>query len=388
MESIIFFLKLTENVVFFYLLISAAYLGIYSLFSLLPVKIRITEAVSHKRFVILIPAYKEDRVVFDSVNSILNQNYPQNKVIIVVISDGMSAETNQRLSAMPVKNIVLETSAGSKANAMIIALEKLDSTHFDVAVIMDADNVASDGFLSDLNNLFSSGARAVQAHRTAKNLNNSMAILDAVSEEINNSIFRKGHVNMGVSSALIGSGMALEYDWFSNHVKLLSTAGEDKELELMLLREKIFIHYLDKTFVYDEKTQKEKVFYNQRRRWVAAQIGSLKTALTTLPQAVLSFNTGYIDKVLQWMLLPRVLMLGITGLIAVIMTIASFESAVKWWALLAGILLILIISVPSFLWTRKTLTAVVRLPWVFILMMLTLFRIKGVNKKFIHTEKG
>ena len=40
------------------------------------------------------------------------------------------------------------------------------------------------------------------------------AVLDAVSEEINNSIFRKGHTRLGFSSGLSGSGMAFEYDLF------------------------------------------------------------------------------------------------------------------------------------------------------------------------------
>jgi hypothetical protein len=33
--------------------------------------------------------------------------------------------------------------------------------------------------------------------------NNSWAILDAISEEINNNIFRKGHRVLGLSSAII-----------------------------------------------------------------------------------------------------------------------------------------------------------------------------------------
>jgi len=36
-----------------------------------------------------------------------------------------------------------------------------------------------------------------------------LALLDGISEEINNNIFRKGHQTLGLSSALIGSGMAL-----------------------------------------------------------------------------------------------------------------------------------------------------------------------------------
>lgn len=388
MEQISLIFNVIEAGLFFYLLISALYLGVYAFFSLFPVKMHNLKSDSLNRFIVLIPAYKEDKVIFDSVNSLLNQNFPQQFVTIAIISDGMSSETNTRLSELPVINIVLEKSAGSKANALIIALEKFKQEDFEIAVIMDADNVAAEGFLSDINALFSSGARAVQAHRTAKNLNTSMAVLDAVSEEINNSIFRKGHVNLGVSSALIGSGMAFDFKWFSAHVKMLSTAGEDKELELMLLRKKIFIHYLENTYVYDEKTQKEKVFYNQRRRWIAAQFGSLMAALKQIPEAVVSVNIGFLDKIFQWLLLPRIIMLGLTGILAVIVSVFNYESSFKWWLLLAGIVLTLVISIPSFLRNKRTLMAIGRLPWIFLLMVLNLFRIRGVNSKFIHTEKG
>lgn len=388
MEQISLIFNVIEAGLFFYLLISALYLGVYAFFSLFPVKMHNLKSDSLNRFIVLIPAYKEDKVIFDSVNSLLNQNFPQQFVTIAIISDGMSSETNTRLSELPVINIVLEKSAGSKANALIIALEKFKQEDFEIAVIMDADNVAAEGFLSDINALFSSGARAVQAHRTAKNLNTSMAVLDAVSEEINNSIFRKGHVNLGVSSALIGSGMAFDFKWFSAHVKMLSTAGEDKELELMLLRKKIFIHYLENTYVYDEKTQKEKVFYNQRRRWIAAQFGSLMAALKQIPEAVVSVNIGFLDKIFQWLLLPRIIMLGLTGILAVIVSVFNYESSFKWWLLLAGIVLTLVISIPSFLRNKRTLMAIGRLPCIFLLMVLNLFRIRGVNSKFIHTEKG
>lgn len=388
MEQVNLIFNIIEAGLFYYLLISAFYLGVYALFSLFPVKIHNIKSDSLKRFLILIPAYKEDKVIFDSVNSLLIQDYPQEKVSVAVISDGMLSETNTRLSELPVINIVLEKSAGSKANAMISAIDKFNAEDFDIAVIMDADNVAAEGFLSDINAMFSSGARAVQTHRTAKNLNTGMAVLDSVSEEINNSIFRKGHVNLGVSSALIGSGMAFDFQWFSGHVKMLSTAGEDKELELMLLREKIFIHYLENTYVYDEKTQKEKVFYNQRRRWIAAQFGSLKAALKLIPEAVATANFGFLDKAFQWLLLPRIIMLGLTGILALIVTAFDYESALKWWLLLTGIVLILVISIPSFLRNKRTLKAIGKLPWIFLLMMLNMFRIRGVNRKFIHTEKG
>ena len=81
---------------------------------------------------------------------------------------------------------------------------------YDIALIIDADNIINSSYLVELNNAFAdSKVQVVQTHRVAKNLNTNMAYLDAISEEINNSIFRLGHVNLGMSAALIGSGMAL-----------------------------------------------------------------------------------------------------------------------------------------------------------------------------------
>ena len=143
---------------------------------------------------------------------------------------------------------------------------------------------------------------AIQTHRTAKNRNTEIAILDGVSEEVNNTIFRRGHVRVGISSALIGSGMAFDYKWFRKNVAQLSSAGEDKELEALLLKQRIFIEFLDHVYVYDEKTQEEKGFYNQRRRWLATQFAQWGRVVRDLPKAILSGNIDYCDKLIQWML--------------------------------------------------------------------------------------
>jgi hypothetical protein len=71
-------------------------------------------------------------------------------------------------------------------------------------------------FLSQLN-ILCSIYDAIQCHRCAKNANNDVAVLDGTSEEINNTIFRKAHNRLGLSSALIGSGMCFKYDLFKEN---------------------------------------------------------------------------------------------------------------------------------------------------------------------------
>ena len=100
---------------------------------------------------------------------------------------------------------------------------------YDIAVVMDADNVTVPGFLSEVNRAYSAGVKSMQAHRVGKNLNTDIALLDGVSEEINNGFFRKGHNVLGLSAGLAGSGMAFQYSWYYEAVDQLRTAGEDKD---------------------------------------------------------------------------------------------------------------------------------------------------------------
>ena len=94
----------------------------------------------------------------------------------------------------------------------------------------------------------------------------------AISEEINNTIFRKAHNAIGMSSALIGSGMCFDFAWFKENVSKLSTAVEDRELEALLMRQGIFIKYEEDIDVLDEKVSNKDNFQRQRLRWMPESV--------------------------------------------------------------------------------------------------------------------
>lgn len=346
------------------------------------------KAATYKKFCVLFPAYKEDRVIVQAIHSFLQQSYPKECYDIIVISDQMQADTNDTLRELPIQLLVATYEQSSKAKALTLAVDATACTHYDAYVIMDADNTTAPDFLDELNKAFHTGLRAVQAHRVAKNKNTDVALLDAVSEEINNSIFRSGHIALGLSSALIGSGMAIEAEWFRSHVRCLQTAGEDKELEALLLQERIHIGYLEHVRVEDEKTQKKEVIGSQRKRWLAAQFGSLSAALPHLPGALLKGNIDYVDKVVQWALLPRIILLAGTFFFSAVITLISPAASLKWWILFALLVATLVIAIPGKLMDRQLLKAILQVPSLALMMAANLFKLKGVNKKFIHTEHG
>ena len=185
------------------------------------------------------------------------------------LSDHMQDSTNKALSRLPIRLLVATYEDSSKAKALLLAISTIEEDGkakglgnrqlafmYDIAVVMDADNVTVPGFLSEVNRAYSAGVQAMQAHRTGKNLNTDIALLDGVSEEINNGFFRSGHNALGLSAGLAGSGMAFDYFWYYDAVQSLETAGEDKELELTLLECGMHTVYLEHLPVYDEKTHK------------------------------------------------------------------------------------------------------------------------------------
>ncbi len=379
---------LFDKVFFIIMTVSVVYLSIFALFSMWGVKKRYPPSPKKYRFLILIPAYKEDKVIMDSVNSIINQDYPSDRYKIVVISDKMSDDTNSKLSELSLNLLIVSPDESSKAYALNYAINNIPDEKYDIVVILDADNIVESNFLTSINDAYYSGSTAIQAHRVAKNINSEMAVLDAISEEINNSIFRRGHINMGLSSALIGSGMAFDYKWFRKNSDKLKTSGEDKELEILLLKEGIFIDFLEHVMVYDEKIQKEAVFYNQRRRWLAAQFGSLIIGIKDLPGAIMKNNIDYIDKVFQWALFPRIILIGFITIACIGTSLYDWTLSIKWWLLFILLVFTFAMAVPDYLVTKENSRTIKRLPILFILMFMNFFRMRGANKKFIHTEKG
>ncbi|WP_293716547.1 glycosyltransferase [uncultured Parabacteroides sp.] len=378
-----------EIILFVVAVLNVVYLLMFSIASHLHLERNSSLSFVTKRIAILIPAYKEDRVIMECVASCMNQNYPTDKYDIVVISDRMKEGTDQTLSSLPVKLVNVHFENSTKAKALNFAMDQIGDL-YDIAVVLDADNVIYADFLQNINNFFSTpGVRIVQAHRKAKNLNTNLSVLDAVSEEINNSIFRLGHATMGLSAALIGSGMAFNYTLFKEiMLSINAVGGFDRALELSLIKEGEKIYYLQDVDVLDEKVQSHANFSDQRRRWLSAQLHYLVEFIADVPNAVKKGNWDFCDKVFQQMSIPRIILLGVIFIISLVFSFIKWTIALKWWILFLILVLALFLAIPRTLLNKRLFVALFELPYSFLLMFCNLFRLKGANKKFIHTSHG
>ena len=350
-----------------------------------------------RRIAVLVPAYKEDGIILSTARNLLQQVYPADRYRVYILADSFQPETVEALRSLPQPNAsptnaslleVLEVAfdKSTKTKSLNEAFRRIDES-WDIALICDADNMLAPDFLERINAAFGAGARAVQGRRVAKNLDTSFAVLDACSEAVNNHIFRKGTYALGLSSAVIGSGMAFEYDRIRRILGEISAVGGfDKILQLQVVREGVRIHYLEDALIFDEKVDNPHAFEQQRKRWVSSQFIYLRRFFGPAFLQLFKGNLSYFNlAVANNLVLPRAFLFALLPLV----TIAGFFLSMGWGLAGAGLIVLygcaLLLGIPRSMYNRELGIAVLRLPKAVAIMVGTVFHIRKSNKTFIHT---
>lgn len=370
-----------------YLLINCLYLAFFAIAGLFALPESQKNASEYKKIALLFPTYRENSVILQSVKSALQHQY--NGVFeVVVISDGLLPQTNAILKEMGATVIEVFFEKSTKGKALRFAMEKLKHNGFDIAMVLDVDNLLGADCLHYINNSFQQGNKVIQVHRTAKDVDTSFAFLDACNEEVNNQIYRKGHAVMGLSATLIGSGMAFDFPYFHKILGAVGeTVGEDKKIDFILANDKIKVAYLNDVFIYDEKVENAQVFTNQRTRWIASQIEFLKEYALEGLLKLFKGNIEFFNKTFQTFLVPRILLLAFLFLMAVQSFFNPFGPGKEFWiTLFLSLCFTLLIAVPRKFYTDKRLyLAILQIPRAMIGMVIALFSIGKAKKSFMAT---
>jgi cellulose synthase/poly-beta-1,6-N-acetylglucosamine synthase-like glycosyltransferase len=378
-----------EVVFFGYFLFVTSYSLLFSIAGILYRTPLLPKASRNFKIAVLIPSYKEDSVIVSVAKQALQQSYAMANYDVIVIADSLQASTLTELRKLAVIVHEVHFDKSTKVKSLQSVLNILDG--YEVAVILDADNVMHPEFLFKINQCFNNGWKAIQGQRTAKNKNTSFAILDGLSEVIANHINRKGAYALGLSSPLIGSGMAFEFRLLRDVINQIdpNCVAEDKELQIAVLRNSQKIHYLKDAVVFDEKVDSVEVFQNQRKRWMRSHYDYAKKlffpGLKSLVKGQLSiFNIA----ILLNIQLPRLMSLGL-------LTILTFSSLLLqdytflpfwYWSLVwFGYALSFFLAIPLSWYNKAFFISLLTAPKALFAMILLHFKLKGSSKKFIHT---
>jgi cellulose synthase/poly-beta-1,6-N-acetylglucosamine synthase-like glycosyltransferase len=343
---------------------------------------------------VVIPCLREDRVILDTALQAKKHDYPETQFTVTVIADKLKSESVNELKQIPVN--VLEVDLNMKSRSLHAALESPVVADSDIVMILDADNIMAPGCLEKVNAAFHAGFQAIQCHRTAKNKNTAVALLDAMSEEININLFRRGPAVAGLSAAPIGSGMAFKTNLireiFSSQ-DILENPGEDREIDMQLMQRQIKMEFLDDALVYDEKVASAGVFEKQRVRWLEAQVNHVRRFFDAdMKKAQKTFL--FYNKFFQNLLLPRVLTLVVfclliaTLLVQYVFKLPLLQPSPSIWIVMMSLyFLTLFISIPNSFYSIKTLSALSHVPLLMLSMIRAVLQIKKKRTEFIHTPK-
>lgn len=378
-----------QLIILVYLSIQIFYLLFFALAGTFAKKTHFPKASKLRKIRIFIPGYKEDAVIIATAREAIKQDYPADLFEVVIIADSFSEKTLNTLRSLPIKVIEVSFEKSTKGKALQKAIEATINDPVDILLILDADNHMAQGFLHAVNDAFEQGYEVVQGHRTAKNLQTPFALLDACTEEMNNNFFRRGHVAVGLPSALIGSGMAFDWKLFVDFIQDIGdTSGEDKELEFRIARQGKQIAFLDGQYVYDEKVAKSDVFVQQRSRWFAMQIEVLEKYFVEGWVQLFKGNIAFFNKAFQTLIFPRVMLVAVM----LVWLAFSFIISSQYLNYSIGLFILfcisLLLGIPTRWYNKQLLMAFLQIPGAIISMMKAMMKIGKARKQFIHTPHG
>lgn len=383
------FIEIIQWILFIYLSIQVLYLLFFSVTGKLGRKTKFASAKKLRRIRIFIPGYKEDSVIVETAKHAAEHNYPKELFEVIVIADSFQQKTLEQLRSIPVKVVEVSFEKSTKGKALQKAIEATSDKPVDIVLIIDADNHMAESFLHRVNDAFEAGYQVVQGHRTAKAPATTFAFLDACTEEINNHIFRRGHCAAGLPSALIGSGMAFQWEFFISLLKDIGdTPGEDKEIEFRIMRQRKNVAFLVGAYVYDEKVPGNDVFSKQRSRWLATQVEFFEKYFIEGWIQLFKGNIAFFNKVFQTYLLPRVMLMALLTMWW-ISTLFIFKT---WFlqssALLLMLAIALLLGIPKAWYNKRLLYSFMQIPIALAGMLKAMLQIGTARQKFIHTPHG
>jgi cellulose synthase/poly-beta-1,6-N-acetylglucosamine synthase-like glycosyltransferase len=124
-----------------YFALGITYFFVFALASVFPYRMKQHQHEKIHRFAVLIPAYKEDAIIADVCRESLKQDYPSDYYDVVVVADSFQDATIEKIKQMNIQVVEVSFERSTKSKALNAALDKLPENRYDLAVILDADNI-------------------------------------------------------------------------------------------------------------------------------------------------------------------------------------------------------------------------------------------------------
>ncbi|BAS25959.1 glycosyl transferase family 2 [Limnochorda pilosa] len=262
------------------------------------------------RFAVLIPAHNEAAVLDPLLANLQALRYPKDLYDIYVIADNCTDGTEAIAAARGVRVLRRRDPVRrGKGYALGDALSWLglvdrgtglppsEPPPYDAVVILDADNLVSLDLLRVMDARLHAGQRLIQAYVDSKNPGDTwVSAAFSIGFWVNNRFNLLARSNLGLSAALMGTGMCIAADVLRELGWETESLTEDLEFSVQALCLGYRTAFAPETRVYDEKAQSFTASLRQRLRWARGQTQvALRYGPRLLRAAVLRRDVACLD---------------------------------------------------------------------------------------------
>ena len=230
---------------------------------------------------ILVPALNEERVISNCIDSLLALNYPKGKKHIFVVDNGSMDKTREICSEYERKGLITlikNKKKTSKAEGLNKAIEGLD---FELFAIIDADCIASSGWLSDAVNHMSKKTGVVGAALRASNRTENWLTRAAACEVyLVYELLRAACYGLTKTTVFSGAGFVIKKEcWKDLNGFDENVLNEDTIFAFELAKKRWKVGF-SKERIYQELPNSLGEIIDQRTRWLIGDFQMLKGSKT------------------------------------------------------------------------------------------------------------
>ena len=271
------------------------YQFIISLCSFVRIKEKPLKEDKQHRFMTIIPAHNEEKVVVNLIESLKKLDYPKDLYDIYVIADNCTdktAEVAKKAGAIVYERFDEAHKTKGHALQWFLAQKIEEDAPYDAFCIFDADNIVDENFLKVMNKKLCQGEEVVQGYKDIKNPSDSWVSAGyAIFYWTMHRFYHLARYNIGLSPLMNGTGFMVKFDVIKPQGWNTKTLTEDIEFSLKRIIEGKKLGWARDAIVYDEQPVGFKQSWTQRSRRTVGHMQCLKEYTKPLAEAVVKNKT-------------------------------------------------------------------------------------------------
>ena len=228
------------------------------------------------RFLVLVPAHNEEKVIGDMIRNLQAMDYPAELYDFYIIADNCTDSTAEVARSLGAHVLVHEKDGPDaptgKPIALKAALEALGdyAARYDLLMIFDADNLIDTNMFREVNSQFLDKGRPdlIQCYLGAKNKSGAVAWFYYTSYTVTNRFFQLAKHRLGLNCSVGGTGYAITTSYLKERGGWTTASlTEDIEIQVEATLDGRRILWNHNTRVYDEKPTSFRASVRQKTRW-------------------------------------------------------------------------------------------------------------------------